>query len=138
MANDGGLSLSTLAQVAQPVTNLERSINFYRDTLVGTFIAKFDPPGLAFSDCGGVRLMLDAVVGAMEPPGSPLYVRVDDLDVAVAELRSRGIEFDGDPQMINRDDAGDFGQSGVETWMAFFRDPDRNLLAVMSESAPNA
>lgn len=68
MANDGGLSLSAVAQVAQPVTDLERSIDFYRDTLGGTFIAKFDPPGLAFFDCGGVRLMLDAVEGALEPP----------------------------------------------------------------------
>ncbi len=136
MANDGGLSLSAVAQVAQPVTDLERSIDFYRDTLGGTFIAKFDPPGLAFFDCGGVRLMLDAVEGALEPPGSPLYFRVDDLDVAVAELRSRGVELDGDPHMISRDDAGDFGQRGVETWMAFFRDPDGNVLAVMSEVPP--
>ena len=32
--------------------------------------------------------------------------------------------------MIHRDDTGTFGEKGGEEWMAFFRDPCGNLLAV--------
>jgi methylmalonyl-CoA/ethylmalonyl-CoA epimerase len=130
------LRLSSIGQIAQPVTDLERAIEFYRETLGGTLIATFDPPGLAFFDCGGVRLMLDAVPGAMEPPGSPLYFAVDDLDASVATLEESGVTITQEPHMISRDDAGDFGPVGVETWMEFFRDPDGNILVLMTERPP--
>ena len=48
------------------------------------------------------------------------------------ELRGRGVSFlQQQPQMIHRDEAGDFGRKGVEEWMAFFRDPAGNLLALV-------
>jgi methylmalonyl-CoA/ethylmalonyl-CoA epimerase len=36
------------------------------------------------------------------------------------------VPFDREPHLIAR-------MPGHELWMAFFRDPDRNLLALMSE-----
>ncbi len=37
-------------QVAQRAEDLDRAVGFYRDTLELPFIARFDPPGLAFFD----------------------------------------------------------------------------------------
>ena len=131
MTNDVELRLSTLHQIAQPVSDLERAIEFYRDTLGATLITKFDPPGLAFFDLDGVRLMLD-VPASSGRPGSTLYFRVDDMQRAVAGLQSRGVIFERAPHLVHRDDGGFFGPPGAEEWMAFFRDPDGNLLAITS------
>lgn len=129
------LAVDAFRQVAQPSRDLERSVAFYRDVLGAKHIATFDPPGLAFFDIGGVRLMLDAIPGAIEHEGSPLYFAVDDLEAAVAALREAGVEVEQEPTPINRDDAGHFGPPGSEEWMAFFRDPDGNVLA-FSEIRP--
>ena len=126
---DRALEVNAFQQVAQPSSDLERSVAFYRDVLGAKHIATFDPPGLAFFDIGGVRLMLDAIPGAIEHEGSPLYFRVDDLDAAVAALREAGVDIEQEPTPIHRDEAGDFGPAGSEEWMAFFRDPDGNILA---------
>ena len=63
---------------------------FYQDVLGLTFIAKFDPPGLAFFDFGNTRLLLEN--GAQS---SILYLAVEDIDAAYATLQARGVEFDG-------------------------------------------
>ena len=115
--------------------DLDRAVEFYRDKLGATLITKFDPPGLAFFDLDGVRLMLDVPAGS-DHPGSTIYFRVDDIQQAVAELESRGVAFEGEPQLVHRDDAGEFGPAGAEEWMAFFLDPDGNLLGIASRVAP--
>lgn len=132
---DSPLQLSRLGQVAQPVTDIERAVAFYRDVLGATHQATFDPPGLAFFDFDGVRLMLDAIAEA-QGHGAPLYFRVEDIEAACGALEARGVTIDSAPHMIQRDDAGVFGRPGMETWMAFFKDPDGNVLAVMSEVVP--
>ena len=40
--------------------DLERAVAFYRDTLGMRFLFQV-PPGLAFFDCGGIRLMIDGI-----------------------------------------------------------------------------
>jgi methylmalonyl-CoA/ethylmalonyl-CoA epimerase len=136
MAGDGGLTVTRLGQVAQPVTDLARAIAFYGETLGARHIATFDPPGLAFFDLDGTRIMLDAIIADHAGSGSALYFAVDDLDAGVRDLEARGVTLEGVPHMISRDDQGVFGAVGVETWMAFFRDPDGNILALMSERLP--
>jgi len=113
-------------QIAQHVDDLDRATAFYRDVLSVSFIARFDPPGLAFFDLGNVRLLLEA--GA-----SPalLYLKVDDIDESVRELEARGVEIVDAPHLIHRDDAGQFGAAGTEEWMAFFRDSEQNLLGLV-------
>ncbi len=133
---DGPLSVDAFRQVAQRSTDLERSVAFYRDVLGASHIATFDPPGLAFFDIGGVRLMLDAIPGAFEHEGSPLYFSVEDLDTSVAALREAGVAIEEAPTLINKDEAGYFGPAGAEEWMAFFRDPDGNVLAFSEIRAP--
>ena len=120
------LRLTKLHQVALSVTDLDRSITFYRDKLGAEFSMKFDPPGLAFFDFGGTRLMLDAIAEAAGH-ASPLYFWVDDIHTAHAALQSRGVEFEADPHLINRTDEGE------EEWIAFFRDPDGNILAIATQ-----
>jgi methylmalonyl-CoA/ethylmalonyl-CoA epimerase len=115
-----------VGQLAIPVTDLERSVAFYRDVLGLRFLFRA-PPGLAFLQCGEVRLMLgqrspdagDAALGV-------IYYRVGDLDVAYATLRERGARFVDEPHRIAR-------LENHELWMVFLRDPDGHLLALMAE-----
>ena len=63
---------------------------------------------------------------AVTPSNMCVYFRVDDLDRAHADLRDRGLVFQDDPKLIAR-------MPDHELWMAFFRDPDGHLLALMQE-----
>jgi methylmalonyl-CoA/ethylmalonyl-CoA epimerase len=111
--------------VAQKADDLDASVAFYRDVLGLPLLARFDPPGLAFFDLGGTRLLLEA--GAQS---ALLYLHVDDLDAAVAGLAAAGVELEQGPALVHRDDDGTFGPAGEEEWMAFLRDPAGNLIAL--------
>ena len=124
-------ALRHVHQVAQRAEDLDRAVGFYRDALGLSFIARFDPPGLAFFDLGNTRLML--TTGA-----SPalLYLDVDDIDAGYRALGARGVELVDEPHMIHRDDDGLFGPAGSEEWMVFFRDSEGNLLALAERRLP--
>lgn len=128
---DAAPRLSRLHQVSVPVRDLDRAVAFYRDVLGARFLGRFDPPGIAFFEVGGVRLFLSA--GASS---SVLYFGVDDVDAAVADLERRGVTFAGPPHMIHRDDAGTFGAPGAQEWMAFFEDSEGNTLALAERRPP--
>ena len=118
--------LTQIGQIAVPVSDIERAIAFYRDTLGMRFLFQA-PPGLGFFDCAGVRLMLDAPAKAQaENFSSVIYYKVPDLNAAFETLSARGVVFEAKPHLIAKLPAH-------ELWMAFFRDPDGNLLALMSE-----
>jgi methylmalonyl-CoA/ethylmalonyl-CoA epimerase len=119
------LGLDRIGQIAVPVTDLERSIRFYRDTLGMRFLFQA-PPGLAFFDLSGVRLMLDGPAAAHAGHSSVLYYLVADLQAAFATLSERGVRFEREPHLVAE-------MPDHELWMAFLRDPDENLLALMSE-----
>lgn len=119
--------LNGLHQVAQRVEDLDRAVGFYRDVLGVRFIARFDPPGLAFFDLGTTRLLLEA--GASS---AMLYFRVPDIDAAYRTLKDRGVDFEEEPHRIFSDDHGTFGNPGEEEWLAAFRDSEGNLSALMS------
>ncbi|MEW5974793.1 MAG: VOC family protein [Acidobacteriota bacterium] len=121
--------LRGLHQIAVHSSDLDRSIAFYRDQLGAEFIAKFDPPGLAFFRFGETRVLLEKSAAR-----ATLYFRVDDIMQAAESLRAKGIRFDAEPQVIHRDDDGLFGPPGAEEWMAFFRDPDDNVLAIAAQA----
>ena len=115
-----------VGQLAIPVADLERSIVFYRDVLGLRFLFRA-PPGLAFLQCGEVRLMLgQRSPGANEPAAGVVYYRVPDLDGAYAALRERGAHFVDEPHRIAR-------LADHELWMVFLRDPDDHILALMAE-----
>ena len=119
------MRLSRLHQVALGAPDLDASIAFYRDVLGAAFIARFDPPGLAFFDFEGVRVLLER-----NASNGTLYFYVEDIDAATAELSGRGVSIESGPVMIHRDEDGTFGPAGAEEWMAFFKDPAGNTLAL--------
>ena len=120
-----------LLQIALRTTDLDASIAYYRDLLGLALLGRFDPPGIAFLDADGVRLMLspDAASGQ-------LYFRADNLATRCGELEAAGIAFKSDPILVHRDDSGQFGEPGVEEWMRFFDDPADNLLAIVERRPP--
>jgi len=122
------MNLNQIGQIALHADDLERAVAFYRDTLGMRFLFQASPPGLAFFDCGGIRLMLDAVKekDSNERISSMLYYKVTDLNGIYETLLSRGVNFDHKPQLIAK-------MPDHELWMAFFRDSERNLVGLMSE-----
>ena len=118
------LHLGQIGQISLTVTDIDRAIAFYRDTLGIQFL--FRVPNLAFFDCAGVRLMLGLPEGSGESHNSVLYFKLDEIERAHEMLLARGVVFEGKPHVVAR-------MPNHELWMAFFRDPDRNLLALMSE-----
>lgn len=119
--------LSRVGQIAVPVSDIARAIAFYRDTLGMRFLFQATPPGLGFFDLDGVRLMLDAPARSQAQHfSSVIYYAVADLEAAFTTLSERGVRFDAGPHLLAK-------MPDHELWMAFFRDPDDNLLALMSE-----
>ena len=114
--------LAHIGQIAITVSDIEKSVAFYRDALGVRFL--FQLPNLAFFDCGGIRLMLTLPEGAAG--NSVIYYKVDNIQQAFDTLSSRGVPFEGKPHLIAK-------MPDHDLWMAFFRDPDRNLLAMMCE-----
>jgi methylmalonyl-CoA/ethylmalonyl-CoA epimerase len=115
-----------IGQIAIPVGDLDRAVRFYGDVL-GLRLLFRAPPGLAFFDCGGVRLML----GLPEGPGAPrqagvVYYVVADLEATYRTLRGRGVTFLDSPHLVAR-------MPDHELWMVFCRDTEQNMLALMSE-----
>jgi methylmalonyl-CoA/ethylmalonyl-CoA epimerase len=125
------MQLTKLHQVAIGARDLDEAARFYRDILGARFMARFDPPGLLFFDFSGTRLLLEK--GAAT---STLYFWVDDIDDAHRTLMAKGVAFDSPPHRIHRDDTGTFGAAGAEEWMAFFKDPSGNTLALATQRMP--
>ncbi|MGW1343635.1 VOC family protein [Kribbella sp. NPDC002412] len=120
------VQLGMIGQIARPVSDIQQAVEFYGKVLGLPHLYTFGD--LAFFDCGGTRLFLSA---SDEPAGaSCLYFQVEDIRVAYDELRERGVEFENAPHLIHKHD------NGVEEWMAFFPDPDGQLLAIMAQVAP--
>lgn len=120
------LQLGRIGQIAMTVRDTARAVAFYRDVL-GLPLLFEAPPGLAFFDCGGLRLMLASPEDGAEPRGnSPLYFTVPDLHAAHATLTARGATFVDTPHLVAR-------MPDHELWMVFLHDPDQNILALMSE-----
>lgn len=117
--------LSTIGQIAVVVHDVDRAVEFYRDTLGIKFL--FRAGNLAFFDAGGVRLMLDRPEQPeFDHPPSILYFMVPDIRDAHGQLKIRGVKFEDEPHMIAR-------LADREVWMCFFRDCENNVMALMSE-----
>jgi DNA-binding CsgD family transcriptional regulator/catechol 2,3-dioxygenase-like lactoylglutathione lyase family enzyme len=123
------LNLGPIGQISRTVRDIDEACAWYGKTLGLKHLFTFGK--LAFFDLGGTRLYLSAESG--EPgPESTLYLRVDDIGAAHAELSARGVEFKGAPHLIHRH------ADGTEEWMAFFKDPEGRFLALMSQVRPRS
>ncbi len=121
----GSLKLGPLGQVSLTVSNIARAETFYKDALGLPHLFTFGT--LAFFDLDGTRLFLTEPERSQPGQGSVLYFRVSNVQTAYAELEAKGVTMTGAPHMIFRH------PDGVEEWMAFFEDPDKNLLALIEQ-----
>ena len=125
-ARETGTGLGRIGQIAMGMRDLDAAVAFYRDAL-GLPLLFTAPPGLAFFDCAGLRLMLARPEGDTAPNGnSTFYFTVPDIHAAHASLSARGVPFVDAPHLIAR-------MPDHELWMCFLRDPEQNLIGLMSE-----
>ena len=126
MSQAKSFGLSQIGQIAVTVQDLNRAVKFYRDTL--GMLMLFQVPNMAFFDCGGVRLML--TLPEKERPNelfsSIIYYEVADIQGAYTTLIERGVTFFQAPQLVAK-------MPDHDLWMAAFRDPENNVLELMSE-----
>jgi predicted enzyme related to lactoylglutathione lyase len=109
------------------VTDYPRAVEFYRGTLGLEQSQEYGRiPGGEF-ETGNLTLQIldSAAVGRdFAPTGSPIALRVDDVEAARAELEGQGVEF-----------LGETIDSGV-CLQAHFKDPDGNVLILHRRYAP--
>jgi catechol 2,3-dioxygenase-like lactoylglutathione lyase family enzyme len=117
--------LSTIGQIAVNVKDVERATEFYRDVLGLKFL--FAPPGLAFFDAGGVRLMLTkSERPEFDHPASILYYKVGDIGAAHRALLERRVKSEEEPHIVAP-------MPDHDLWMSSYRDSEGNYFALMSE-----
>ena len=116
--------INGVAQIALSVTDLPRATAFYRDML-GLKVL-FEVPRMSFFDIGGVRLMLSAHGGKPGGRDTVFYFKVADAEQAHTDLSGRGVSFDEPPHVIGRTPTS-------EVMLAWCKDPDGNLLGLMSD-----
>jgi len=119
-----GVHLEGISQIALTVSDLARAKAFYGETLGMPFL--FDAGTMAFFQCGGVRLMLGLAEQPVTPAGTILYYKVADLEGTHAALVAQGVEFMQPPHLVAK-------MPDHDLWMAFLKDPDGNVLGLMSE-----
>ncbi len=121
-----GIGISRIGQIAVNAHDVERAAAFYQDTLGLKSLFKAGP-GLAFFDCGGVRLMLTRPEKPeFDHPGSIIYFAVPDIQAAHATMKEKGVRFEDEPHVVAR-------MPDHDLWMVFFRDSEGNLMGLMSE-----
>ena len=121
-----GIGISRIGQIAINAHDVERAAAFYQDML-GLKLLFRAGPGLAFFDCGGVRLMLTRPEKPeFDHPSSILYFTVPDIQAAYAAMKEKAVKFEDEPHMIAR-------MPDHDLWMVFFYDTEGNLMGLMSE-----
>jgi catechol 2,3-dioxygenase-like lactoylglutathione lyase family enzyme len=115
-----------------PVTDLERSKKFYRDTLGLSEIRRDNlDGGVDYGNRGGPQLHIFPKPGIKASGNTMAIFFVDDLEATVKDIKRRGVTFEH------------FDMPGV-TWegdiavmandkTAWFKDPDGHWLAVGTE-----
>jgi len=116
--------ITSIGQIAITVQDIARAVAFYRDIVGLKFL--FETGGMAFFDCGGTRLMMSQP----EKPGSThssiIYYKTGDIQATADAIAAKGVQFEAPPRMIAK-------MPDHDLWMAFLRDTEGNLLALMSE-----
>jgi methylmalonyl-CoA/ethylmalonyl-CoA epimerase len=120
------VQLNEIAQIALTVNSLAEAKAFYQDVLGMHFL--FDAGAMSFFQCGRVRLMIGTSDKPVEPGGTILYFKVPEIRQAHASLLTQGVPFVQEPHLVAR-------MKSHDLWLAFFKDPSGNTLALMSEEA---
>jgi methylmalonyl-CoA/ethylmalonyl-CoA epimerase len=118
------VQLEKIAQIAITVTDLHRAKDFYLNTLGMRFLFEAGP--LVFFQCGDIRLMLSNSEAGQPRGGTVLYFKVEDIHAVHEQLKGRGVNLVDRPHLIAK-------MPDHDLWMCFLKDPDENLIGVMSE-----
>jgi methylmalonyl-CoA/ethylmalonyl-CoA epimerase len=114
-----------IGQLAINCVDVARATRFYRDVLGLALL--FEAGGMAFFDCGGVRLMLSRPSAPeFDHPASPIYFRVSGIEARMQAMQAAGASIRRLPQPTHRD-------ARHELWIGWFEDGEGNLLALMEE-----
>lgn len=117
--------LTGVMQLAIPVKDIERAITFYRDKIGLQLL--MNSPNMAFLDCGGIRIYLDANPGTVEAAkNSMIYFRTGDVEQAHSAFKQRGVTIHQHPQVIA-------ALPDRDVWLMWIRDSEENLLGIMEE-----
>ena len=120
------LANATVSQLLVPVDDLAKGVSFYRDVLGLPFLFEA-PPQMAFFGCGGIRLLLGVPPpGQAAHRGSAIYFRVPEIGAVFSTLKEAGVVFSAEPHVVHK-------TPSTELWLAEFRDPFGNSLALTSE-----
>lgn len=107
-----------LNQVTVPCTDYAASVEFY--SKLGLVQIVDSPPRYArFESSAGSTLSIHAVEGDVSPGAVTIYFEVPDVDAAVAAIRARGLEFEGEP--------------ADQSWLwreAYVHDPANNRICI--------
>jgi predicted enzyme related to lactoylglutathione lyase len=120
------MALGPLAQLHISVTDVDRSVEFYRDVLQIPFLFRVPGQPMAFLQTGQVRLYLGVPESEKFKSHNVLYFAVDDIDAEQARLEAAGLAFEGKPHVVNRTEDS-------ELWMTFTKDPDGHQIGLMQE-----
>jgi catechol 2,3-dioxygenase-like lactoylglutathione lyase family enzyme len=112
--------------ISVPVSDLERSTAFYRDTLGLEQIGQGTWPEFQLGENVSLYLLDPTNIGRQfeGPHTSSIALRVAHIEEARRELEAKGVEFGGETL-----------DTGV-CHMAFFHDPDGNALMLHRRYAP--
>lgn len=119
------VKIAQIGQIAITVQELDRAVAFYRDVL-GLPLLFQAPPGLAFFQCGEVRLMLSRPEGSDTQAMTVLYYKVSDIHQAYQALQAHAVHFIDEPHLVAK-------LPDHELWMVFCHDSEGNMLALMAE-----
>ena len=117
MAGETG---SGVAYVMLGVTDVERSVAFYEQTLGRT--VRFRSEGLVFIDAGTIAIGLSPDLGRHRQPlagAAELVFAVDGVKAAWRALVAKGVPFVNEPRQVTGSD-----------WATTFRDPDGHYLTL--------
>jgi methylmalonyl-CoA/ethylmalonyl-CoA epimerase len=118
------VNLKKIGQIAVTVDDLARAKDFYENTLGMKFL--FEAGHLVFFKCGDIRLMLTTPEKPEPRGGTIVYYKVGDIDATYSALKQRGVVFIDEPHLIAK-------MPDHDLWMVFLKDPDGNIIGIMSE-----
>jgi catechol 2,3-dioxygenase-like lactoylglutathione lyase family enzyme len=113
------------------IVDVERAKAFYRDTL-GLRLVSEEPPYALVFDANGIMLRLGMGKERPPVPGTVLGWEVPNASEAVKDLEQAGVKFER--YDFIKQDAQGIWTAPTGARVAWFKDPDGNLLSISEHS----
>ncbi|HEY1463012.1 MAG TPA: VOC family protein [Terriglobales bacterium] len=115
-----------------PTTQPEKARHFYGDVL-GLTLTGEDPFAIIF-DANGIMLRVGKMKEFTPQQFTVLGWETHDIDATVGELESKGITFEKF-SLPGQDERGIWTAPGNSAKVAWFKDPDGNVLSISQHSS---